>query len=205
MKMALHSFQSSCSRRAILQAGLLGVAGLKLSSAQAAAEFQMAEATHLVSGKNVEWVRAAIKLMWQDRSMAGITPLVRLQVPFNPGISIYLKNEAKSPTGSLKHRVAWALIMGALVDGKIGPQTRLYEASSGNTAIGEAYFARLLGLPFTAVMRPGISEGKIQAIRDGCQWRSAVGLHRKRDSTRCAGLQPGPVRQHPEGPRLFRR
>jgi cysteine synthase A len=144
---------------------MLGVAGFTLSSTQAAAEFQIAEATHLVSGKNVAWVRAAIKRMWQDRSMAGITPLVRLQVPFNPDISIYLKNEAKSPSGSLKHRVAWALIMSALVDGKIGPQTRLYEASSGNTAIGEAYFARLLGLPFTAVMRPGISEGKILAIR----------------------------------------
>ena len=165
MNIALHPFKTSCSRRAMLQAGLLGLAGFKLSSAQAAAEFQMAEATHLVSGKNADWVRAAIKLMWQDRSMAGITPLVRLQVPFNRGISIYLKNEAKSPSGSLKHRVAWALIMSALVDGKIGPQTRLYEASSGNTAIGEAYFARLLGLSFTAVMRPGISEGKMQAIR----------------------------------------
>ncbi len=165
MNIALQPFTTSCSRRAILQAGLLGMAGFNVSSARAAAEFQMAEATHLVSGKNADWVRAAIKLMWQDRSMAGITPLVRLQVPFNPGISIYLKNEAKSPSGSLKHRVAWALIMSALVDGKIGPQTRLYEASSGNTAIGEAYFARLLGLPFTAVMRPGISEGKILAIR----------------------------------------
>ncbi|MFZ4480442.1 MAG: PLP-dependent cysteine synthase family protein [Rhodoferax sp.] len=165
MNTALHPFQTSCSRRAILQAGLLGVAAVSASSAQAIAEFQMAEATHLVSGKNAEWVRSAIKLMWQDRSMAGITPLVRLQVPFNQGISIYLKNEAKSPSGSLKHRVAWALIMSALVDGKIGPQTRLYEASSGNTAIGEAYFARLLGLSFTAVMRPGISEGKILAIR----------------------------------------
>ncbi len=165
MNLDSYPFETNFSRRSVLQVGLLGVAGFRLSAAQAAAEFQMAEATHLVSGKTVEWVRAAIKLMWQDRSMAGVTPLVRLQVPFNSGISIYLKNEAKSPSGSLKHRVAWALIMAALVDGKIGPQTHLYEASSGNTAIGEAYFARLLGLPFTAVMRPGISEGKIQAIQ----------------------------------------
>ena len=76
-----------------------------------------------------------------------------------------MKNEAKSPTGSLKHRVAWGLVMGALVNGSIGPETHLYEATSGNTAIGEAYFASMLGLPFTAVMRPGISELKIKAIK----------------------------------------
>jgi cysteine synthase A len=55
--------------------------------------------------------------------------------------------------------------MHALIEGKIGPKTHLYEASSGNTAIGEAYFAKLLNLPFTAVMRPGVSEGKLRAIR----------------------------------------
>jgi len=49
--------------------------------------------------------------------------------------------------------------MHAIIEGKIGPQTKLYEASSGNTAIGEAYFAKLLNLNFTAVMRPGVSEG----------------------------------------------
>lgn len=127
--------------------------------------FQSAHATHLASSKNLSWIRAAIKRMWEDRATTGITPLVRLEVPFNPKIFIYLKNESKSPTGSLKHRVAWAEIMSALVDGKIGPQTRLYEATSGNTAIGEAYFAKLLGLPYTAVMRPGVSDGKLRAIR----------------------------------------
>lgn len=152
-------------RRALLQATLAGATGLGLSAARAAVDYPMAEATHRVAGPDAEWVRGAIRTLWRDRAMAGVTPLVRLDLPFDRGISIYLKNEAKSPTGSLKHRVAWALLMNALVDGRIGPRTNLFEASSGNTAIGEAYFAKLLGLRFTAVMRPGVSEGKLQAIR----------------------------------------
>lgn len=112
-----------------------------------------------------EWTRAGIRLMWSERKRSGVTPLLHLSVPFRKDLHIYLKNEAKSPTGSLKHRVAWGLVMGALVNGSIGPKTHLYEATSGNTAIGEAYFASILGLPFTAVMRPGISELKIMAIR----------------------------------------
>lgn len=111
------------------------------------------------------WTRESIRLMWSERKRSGVTPLLRLRAPFSKNLHLYLKNEAKSPTGSLKHRVAWALVMGALVNGAIGPETRLYEATSGNTAIGEAYFASILGLPFTAVMRPGISELKIRAIQ----------------------------------------
>lgn len=111
------------------------------------------------------WVRNSIKLLWEERRRSGVTPLMRLIPPFNNRLCLYLKNEGLSPTGSLKHRVAWGLIIQALINGKIGPHTHLYEDTSGNTGIGEAYFARLLGLPFTAVMRPGISPLKIQAIK----------------------------------------
>lgn len=112
-----------------------------------------------------EWVRNAIKVMWSDRVRAGVTPLQRLEVPFQPKLHLYVKNEAKSPTGSLKHRVAWSLIMYGLIEGSIHEDTHLYEETSGNTGIGEAYFARMLGLPFTAVMRSGISAQKVDAIR----------------------------------------
>lgn len=111
------------------------------------------------------WSRESIRQMWSERKRSGITPLLQLNAPFRKDLHLYLKNEAKSPTGSLKHRVAWGLIMSALVNGSIGPKSHLYEATSGNTAIGEAYFASMLGLPFTAVMRPGISELKISAIK----------------------------------------
>ena len=153
------------SRRTLLKASFITGASLYLPIVHSAPPYPFADSTHGLSGSNAEWVRNAIRIMWRDRQMAGITPLVKLTVPFDPKITIYLKNEAKSQTGSLKHRVAWALIMDALVNGKIGPNTKLFEATSGNTAIGEAYYARLLGLPFTAVMRPGISEGKLRAIQ----------------------------------------
>jgi cysteine synthase A len=111
------------------------------------------------------WTRQAIRTMWAERRRSGVTPLVLLQPPFDKNLRFYLKDETKSPTGTLKHRVAWGLVMSALVDGSIGPETHLYEASSGNTAIGEAYFAKVLGLKYTAVVRPGISGLKIKAIK----------------------------------------
>lgn len=114
---------------------------------------------------NPAWTRQAIRIMWAERRRSGVTPLIMLQAPFNKNLRLYLKDESKSPTGSLKHRVAWAEVMSGLVDGHIGPDTHLFEVSSGNTAIGEAYFAKVLGLPYTAVMRPGVSELKLKAIR----------------------------------------
>ncbi len=153
------------SLRSLLKASFLAASSLYLPITHAIPQYEVADAPHGLTGANAEWVRNAIQVMWRDRQMAGITPLVKLSVPFDHKITIYLKNEAKSQTGSLKHRVAWALIMDALVNGKIGPKTKLFEATSGNTAIGEAYYAKLLGLPFTAVMRPGISEGKLRAIQ----------------------------------------
>lgn len=164
-----HAVATEVSVNRSLRNFLKGAVGLAASFqmpiAGADPRYRVLEAPPGLPGEDSAWVRQAISTLWRDREMAGITPLIRLMVPFAPRVAIYLKDESKSPTGSLKHRVAWALLMDALVNGKIGPKTRLYEASSGNTAIGEAYFASLLGLSFTAVMRPGVSEGKLQAIR----------------------------------------
>jgi len=52
----------------------------------------------------------------------------------------------------------------ALANNKIGPDTKIVEASSGSTAVSEAYFAKLLGLEFVAVMMEGTSEAKCQMI-----------------------------------------
>jgi cysteine synthase A len=159
------------SLRSFLKAGVVGIGGMTfgmpfgLSLTHAETRYSFIDANHHVSGTNRRWIQEAIKTMWRDREQAGITPLIKLDCPFDKKISIYLKDESKSRTESLKHRDAWALIMHALIEGKIGPKTHLYEASSGNTAIGEAYFAKLLNLPFTAVMNPGVSEGKLRAIR----------------------------------------
>lgn len=151
-------------------AAVSGVMAAPLAFAQSSSADGQAVSSAPLEGANPiadpVWTRQAIRTLWAERRRSGVTPLIMLQVPFNKNLRLYLKNEAKSPTGSLKHRVAWGLVMSALVDGSIGPESSLYEASSGNTAIGEAYFAKMLGLPFTAVMRPGISELKIAAIKD---------------------------------------
>jgi cysteine synthase A len=153
------------SLRKFLKNAAFSAAALGFPPLFADPQYQSLALTEGATGQDADWVRQAILTLWQEREMGRITPLIRLRVPFQPKISIYFKNESKSPTGSLKHRVAWGLLMDALVNGKIGPQSRLYEASSGNTAIAEAYFSKLLDLPFTAVVRPGTSEGKLNAIR----------------------------------------
>ena len=166
------SVEYNPTRRAFLNSGLLLVSSLALprfagGESLSASVLALTRAPREASQNFTDpvWTRESIRLMWSERKRSGVTPLLLLKAPFNKNLHIYLKNEAKSPTGSLKHRVAWGLIMSALVNGVIGPQTHLYEATSGNTAIGEAYFASILGLKFTAVMRPGISELKIKAIK----------------------------------------
>ena len=157
--------QNPSLRRFIKNAAFTTVA-LNFPAVFADPQFQSLDLPDGPTGQYANWIRQAIDTLWRERRMERTTPLIRLRLPFEPRVSIYLKNESKSPTGSLKHRVAWGLLMDALVNGKIGPNTRLYEASSGNTAIAEAFFSRLLGLPFTAVVRPGTSEGKLSAIRE---------------------------------------
>ncbi|MCX9562404.1 PLP-dependent cysteine synthase family protein, partial [Vibrio cholerae] len=68
-------------------------------------------------------------------------------------------------TGSLKHRLARSLFLYGLCNGWIGPETTIIESSSGSTAVSEAYFARLLGLPFIAVMPKCTARKKIEQIQ----------------------------------------
>ncbi|SDR82179.1 L-cysteine desulfhydrase Cds1 [Microlunatus soli] len=110
------------------------------------------------------WVRNAIRLLEADANRSADTHLHVFPLPATWGIDLYLKDESVHPTGSLKHRLARSLILYGLVNGRIGPDTGLVEASSGSTAVSEAYFARMLGLPFTAVMPKSTSEEKIAMI-----------------------------------------
>jgi cysteine synthase A len=68
------------------------------------------------------------------------------------------------PTGSLKHRLARSLFLYALVNGQIVEGTTVVEASSGSTAVSEAYFARLIGVRFVAVLPRATSPEKIALI-----------------------------------------
>lgn len=110
------------------------------------------------------WVHHAVGLIEADFQRSADTHLIKLDLPAWPGCPIYLKDESCHPSGSLKHRLARSLFLYALCNGWIGPGTPIIESSSGNTAISEAYFARLLGLPFYAVMPRSTSPDKIAQI-----------------------------------------
>ncbi len=114
-------------------------------------------------------------MCWRDQAIAKIeadyqrsadTHLIPLNLPCyaDAGIDLYLKDESTHPTGSLKHRLARSLFLYALCNGWVREGTTIVEASSGSTAVSEAYFARLLGLPFVAVMPHSTSPEKIAQI-----------------------------------------
>jgi cysteine synthase A len=110
------------------------------------------------------WVADAVRIIEADFNRSADTHLFRLDIPGAPGIPLYLKDESTHPTGSLKHRLARSLFLYGLCNGWIEEDTTVIEASSGSTAVSEAYFARLLGLTFVAVMPRSTSAGKISQI-----------------------------------------
>ncbi|WP_422000340.1 PLP-dependent cysteine synthase family protein [Reyranella sp.] len=110
------------------------------------------------------WARKAIERIQNDQRRSADTHLLRLDLPALAGIDVYLKDESTHPTGSLKHRLARSLFLYGICNGRIRHDTPIVEASSGSTAISEAYFARMLGLPFHAVMSAATSPEKIREI-----------------------------------------
>ena len=111
------------------------------------------------------WVRHAINEINADFQRSADTHLIRFTLNDFPGIRFYLKDESTHPSGSLKHRLARSLFLYGLANGWIRENTPIIEASSGSTAVSEAYFARLLGLPFIAVMPASTAKRKIELIR----------------------------------------
>jgi cysteine synthase len=110
------------------------------------------------------WVAEAVQTIEADFNRSADTHLLRVQLPGTPGIALYLKDESTHPSGSLKHRLARSLFLYALCNGWIGPKTTIIEASSGSTAVSEAYFARMLDLRFIAVMPRSTSAEKVAQI-----------------------------------------
>jgi cysteine synthase A len=110
------------------------------------------------------WVYEAIRRVDADANRSADTHLLSFPLPPEWGIDLYLKDESTHPTGSLKHRLARSLFLYSLCNGWIVEGTTIVEASSGSTAVSEAYFARMLGLPFIAVMPASTSPEKIALI-----------------------------------------
>jgi cysteine synthase A len=113
---------------------------------------------------DTSWLCWAIATLEADQMRSADTHLVKLDLPEFGGIDVYLKDESTHPTGSLKHRLARSLFLYGLCNGWIMQGTPIVEASSGSTAISEAYFARMLGLPFIAVVPQGTAPAKLAEI-----------------------------------------
>ncbi|MFT4085110.1 MAG: PLP-dependent cysteine synthase family protein [Nocardioides sp.] len=110
------------------------------------------------------WIDEAVRRVEADAQRSADTHLHVVPLPGEPGVDLYLKDESVHPTGSLKHRLARSLFLYALCNGWLHAGSTVVEASSGSTAVSEAYFAGLIGLPFVAVVPAGTSPEKIQLI-----------------------------------------
>jgi cysteine synthase A len=117
-----------------------------------------------LDGPDRDWVCEAMRRIAADFNRSSDTHLIKLDLPCLETVDFYLKDESTHPSGSLKHRLARSLILYGLCNGWIRRGTPLIESSSGSTAISEAYFARLLGLPFLAVVPRSTAAEKIAQI-----------------------------------------
>jgi cysteine synthase len=98
--------------------------------------------------------------------LVGNTPLVELtRLTPKPGVQIYAKLEAQNPTGSIKDRVAKAMIEAAEASGDLQPGRRLLEPTSGNTGISLALVAKLKGYPLTCVMPANANEERRKLLK----------------------------------------
>src|SRR3954465_4605054 len=110
------------------------------------------------------WVDRAVATVEADAHRSADTHLLVYPLPPEWGVQLYLKDESTHPTGSLKHRLARSLFLYGLCSRQITEGTTVVEASSGAAAVSEAWFARMLGLPFVAVMPASTSPEKVGLI-----------------------------------------
>jgi cysteine synthase len=95
--------------------------------------------------------------------LVGNTPLVELQ-PVG-GVRIYAKLEGQNPTGSIKDRIAKAMIEAAETSGELEPGRELLEPTSGNTGISLALVAKLKGYPLTCILPENATEERKRLLR----------------------------------------
>jgi cysteine synthase len=95
--------------------------------------------------------------------LVGNTPLVELRSVGE--VQIYAKLEGQNPTGSIKDRIAKAMIETAEASGELEPGRELLEPTSGNTGISLALVAKLKGYPLTCVMPENATEERKRLLQ----------------------------------------
>jgi [CysO sulfur-carrier protein]-thiocarboxylate-dependent cysteine synthase len=98
--------------------------------------------------------------------LVGSTPLVELpRLSPKPGVRLYAKLEGQNPSGSIKDRIAKAMLDAAEASGELEPGRRLLEPTSGNTGIALALAARLRGYPLTCVLPDNVTAERRRLLR----------------------------------------
>jgi [CysO sulfur-carrier protein]-thiocarboxylate-dependent cysteine synthase len=98
--------------------------------------------------------------------LIGSTPLVELpHLSPKRSVRLFAKLEAQNPTGSIKDRVAKAMIDAAEAAGELAPGRRLLEPTSGNTGISLALVAKLRGYPLTCVLPENVTAERRRLLR----------------------------------------
>jgi cysteine synthase B len=98
--------------------------------------------------------------------LVGNTPLVELKnLSPKPSVQMYAKLEGQNPTGSIKDRIAKAMIDAAEASGELTPGRELLEPTSGNTGISLALIAKLKGYTLTCVMPENATEERRRLLR----------------------------------------
>ena len=98
--------------------------------------------------------------------LIGNTPLVESKVlQKNPKVKLLFKLEGQNPGGSVKDRAAFNMISAALERGEITKDTKLIEATSGNTGIALAMIASMYGLDLEIVMPENATKERVQTMR----------------------------------------
>ena len=95
----------------------------------------------------------------------GNTPTVELRRLAPPGVRVFAKLEGANPTGSVKDRIARAMVRDALASGALHPGQTILEPSSGNTGISLALVGALLGHPVRVVMPDNTTPERAQLLR----------------------------------------
>ena len=118
----------------------------------------------MAGGSSPSWSRPAVASSLLD--LVGSTPLVELpHLSPKPSVKLYAKLEGQNPTGSIKDRVAKAMIESAEASGELEHGRALLEPTSGNTGISLALVAALKGYPLTCVMPENATPERKRLLR----------------------------------------
>ena len=97
--------------------------------------------------------------------LIGDTPIVDVsELSPNPSVRLLAKMEGQNPAGSVKDRIALAMVADAEADGTLVPGRTIIEPSSGNTGIALAMIARIRGYPIKIVLPENVSPERRQAL-----------------------------------------